>query len=385
MAGAAPQQGQPVATDPTKAQEGQIFKGGDVKGEGYDDFDKAREGMNKKLREKQEADAAAEQAKIAEGQTKAKIEGKAAAIVEGIDINQIADEVDADFKMAEKIRSFRKMSPENEQKLAAITQNVQKRRQERIDKLLNDPDLNDEIDGALAAAAQQPATQPQKPAGQQEPPAQQNPGEQAPAAQPGQQPAVKPPEQQLDINQLLDSKLAGVRKELEDKIKQTNSELEQERVRRQEAENKMKEMKQAEQNRIQQEVRTNFNTNAGKLGIPEDLLDVAFGKARDIVNANQRQMSWDEIFAAMKTQFPSLFRGGKATAPAAGGEENAGGDAGETQKKVTVKAGTGTGAGGAGPKNPPPAAGGKKEHDSFDEAKKALSKRAEQMAGGGQG
>jgi hypothetical protein len=385
MAGAAQQpQGQPVATDPTKAQDGQIFKGGDVKGEGYDDFDKAREGMNQKLRQKQEADAAAEQAKIAEGQTKAKIEGKAAAIVEGIDINAIADEVDADFKMAEKIRAFRKLSPENEQKLAAISKSVQQRRQERIDKLLNDPDMNSDLDNALDAAGAQPPTQPQKPAGQQEPAGQQAPAEGTPQAQPGQQPPVQQPDQQLDINQLLDSKLAGVRKELEDKIKKTNNELEQERIRRQEAENKMKEMKQAEENRVQQEVRTNFNSNAGKLGIPEDLLDVAFGKARDIVNANQRQMSWDDIFAAMKTQFPSLFRGKQATAPAEGGG-NAGADAGEAAKKVTVKAGTGTGAGGAGPKNPPPAAGGKKEHDSFDEAKKALSKRAEQMAAGGGG
>jgi hypothetical protein len=380
MAGAAPQAGgQPVATDPTKAAEGQLFKGGGDGG--HDAFDKAREGMNAKLRAKQAADEAAAAQEIEQGKTAAKIEGQAKALVEGIDINKIAQEVDADWQMAEKIRGFRTLTPENEAKLATLTQNVQKRRQERIDKLLSESELNDGLVGARVAG-QQPPAQPQ---GAQQPPAQQNPGEVAPVAQPGQQPAVKPPEQQLNDQALLDSKLDTIRREFDDKFKKQQGEMEQERIRRLEAENKMKEMKAAEENRVNQEVRSNFNTNAGKLGIPADLQDVAFGKARDIVNANQRNMSWDEIFAAMKEQFPSLFRGGKPAAAPAEGDGNAGAEGEAGQKKVAVKPGTGTGAGGASPAKPPAAPGGKKEYDSFDEAKKALSKRAESMMSPGQG
>lgn len=375
MAGAAPQAGgQPVATDPRKAAEGQIFKGGDIKGEGHDDFQKAREGVNAKLRAKQDADAATEAKKIEEGKTAAHIEGKAKALVEGIDISKIAAEVDSDFKLAERIRAFRVMSPENEAKLQTLVNNVNARRQKRIDALLADPEFDE----------REPATQPQPAAGAQQQPATQNPQEPAPAAQPGQKPVVGKPPQQMDESQLLDSKLNTIRKEFDDKFKKQQSEMEQERIRRQEAENKMKEMQQAEANRKNQEVRSNFNANAGKMGVPKDLLDVAFSKASDIVNAHQRQMTWDEIFAAMKTEYPSLFRAAKGAAPAEADDKGkAGAEGGETQKKVAVKPGTGSGAGGKAPQQQPPAAGGKKEHESFADARKALSERAGKMTPAG--
>ena len=183
----------------------------------------------------------------------------------------------------------------------------------------------------------------------------------------------------MDNQALLDSKLDDIRTEMNDKFKKQEDELAQEKIRREEAEQKMQEMAQADETRVQQEVRTKFDENAGKLGIPEDLRDVAFGKARDIVNVAQRTLSWDEIFASMKTQFPSLFREGTAAAPAAGGEPAAGGADTTGQKKVSVKPGTGSDAGGKAPIQQPTVAGKKKEHESFEEAKKALSARAAEM------
>ncbi len=415
MAGAAPQQGQqpPVATDPSKAADGQLFKGG----EGAESFDIARANMNEKLRLKQEADAKAVVDADAQKTEQAKIDGEATALVDGIDIDKIANEVDADWKMAEKIRQFRTMTPENQQKLQGIIHNVDARRQARIDELLNDPELNAEIDAALeapvagqppaaaaaaaavppaaaapavapaavpAAAAEAPAAgAPAAPAAQppaaQEPAAVQNPGEPVVPAVPAQPPAVTPPQPQLDNQALLDSKLDAIRTEMNDKFQKQEDELAQEKIRREEAEKKMQEMQQADEARVQQQVRTTFDENAGKLGIPEDLRDVAFGKARDIVNVAQRQMSWDEIFASMKEQFPSLFREVAATTKAPADGEQAGGTGETVQKKVTVKPGTGSDAGGKAPTQQPPVAGKKKGHESWDEAKKALSARAGEM------
>lgn len=390
MAGAAqpqlPQGGKPVATDPKKAVEGQIYKG-DAKGDGHDDFQKAREGMNQKLREKQAADQAAEQKKIADDQKKAKIEGQAQAIVEGIDLKQIAKEVDQDFAMAEKLRSFRTLSPENKAKLETLKQSVTARRNKRIEAILADPDLNKEIDAALTAT--QPKEPPQQPQGgpAQQPAAQQKPAEGTPGAtvQQPQQPAQ--PQQQMDVNALLDDKLGKIKQEFAEKFKKQDDELAQERIRRQEAEKKMRDMENAEKTRKQTETRNQFNDNAKKLGIPEDLLDVAFGTAVEIVNANQRQMTWEEIFAAMKEHRPSLFRsaakgGDPKPAPAGEPGDTAGGGAAPAQKKVVVKAGTGTDAGGKQTGKQPPAGGEKKEHESFAEARKALAKRAETMGAG---
>lgn len=378
MAGQPQQQpaGQPVATDPAKAQENQIYKGGD---EGHDAFDKAREGMNQKLREKQQADADAAAAEAAKQTAQAKAEGEATALVNGIDIDQIANEVDADWQMAERIRALRTMSPENEAKLKTLIDGVKARHQSRIDELLNDPQYQDKKPEGTVAG-QQPQQQPPAQPGQQ--PAQQNPNEQVPPAQPGQQPAVKPPEQQLDNNQLLESKLNEIRTEMNDKFKKQENELEQERIRREEAERKMKEMEEAENRRVQEQVRSQFDENAGKMGVPDDLKDVAFGKARDIVNANQRQMSWDEIFTRMKEEFPSLFRGGGGAPAATEGGEQAGAEGAPGQKKVAVKPGTGSNAGGAAPGKQPDSKPQKKEHESFDEAKKALSERAAKLSQG---
>lgn len=413
MAGAAPQAGaapapqaggQPVATDPAKALEGQLFKGG----EGAESFDLARANMNEKLRLKQEADAKAVVDADAAKTAQAKVDGEATAIVDGIDIDKIANEVDADWQMAEKIRQFRTMTPENQQKLQGVIQNVDARRKARIDELLNDPELNAEIDKALEApvAGQPPAAAPAVPAvaavaapaavapaaagapaapaaqppAVQEPAAVQNPGEPAVPAVPAVAPVVAAPPPQLDNQALLDTKLDAIRTEMNDKFKKQEDELAQEKIRREEAEQKMQEMAQADETRVQQEVRTKFDENAGKLGIPEDLRDVAFGKARDIVNVAQKHLSWDEIFASMKAQFPSLFREGTAAAPdvAAGGEQTGGtGEAG--QKKVSVKPGTGSDAGGKAPIQQPTVKGKRKEHDSFDEAKRALSARAAEM------
>jgi hypothetical protein len=384
MAGGAQQQ-HPVATDPKKAADGQIYKG-DAKGEGHDDFQKAREGMNAKLRDKQAADAAADQKKIADGQKLAKIDGQADAIVKGLDLKKIAQEVDQDFQMAEKLRSFRVLSPENKTKLEQLKANVTARRNKRIEAILNDPDLNKEIDTALAAGAkpQAPAQQPQGGPAQQ-PAAVQKPAEGVPnaAIQQPQQPAQ--PQQQMDMNALLDDKLGKIKQEFTDKFKKQDDELAQERIRRQEAEKKMRDMENAEKTRANTETRNQFNTNAKKLGVPEDLLDVAFGTASEIVNANQRQMTWEEIFAAMKEHRPSLFRtpakGGDGK-PAGTGTEPAAGEGGTQPRKVTVKAGTGTDAGGKVAGKNPPATTEKKEHESFADARKALSKRAETMGAG---
>lgn len=387
MAGAAQQQGQPVATDPKKATDGQIYKG-DAKGDGHDDFQKAREATNAKLRQKQEADAKAEQEKVADGQRKAKIEGQAKAIVDGIDLTQIANEVDQDFKLAEKFRAFRTMTPENQAKLEAIKKNVTARRNKRVEELLNDPDMNGNIDNALAADAKKnpPAQPPQQPQGgaAQQPAGQQAPAEGTPPATVATNPPPAQPPQQMDLAAQLDDKLKKMRTEFDDKIKKRDNELEQERLRRKEAENKLKEREQAEQKRVQQETRKNFDTNAKQLGVPEDMLDIAFQRAVEVVNANQRQMTWNEIFAAMKEGTPSLFRGGKAATgdgkqPPANPEAGAGGTGAPPQKKVSVKAGTGTDAGGAGGKNPPETKTKGDGHESFGEARKRLSERVSEM------
>lgn len=393
MSGAAQQQPEPpqgnnVVTDPKKAGEGQLFKG-DVN-EGHDDFQKARESMNQKLRQKEEADKQAEVQKTEEEKRKAKIEGEAEAIVEGIDIDKIAKEVDDDFSIAEKVRSFRSLTPEAQQKLTELRQRVGDRRNKRIEELLNDPDLNDEIDNALANSQPEgqqapPPQQPQKPEGQQEPAGQQQPGEETPPAQVQEPQKPQQPQQQMDNSQLLESKLNEIRSEFNEKFEKQNEELEQERIRREEAEQKMKEMEEAEKAREQEKVKADFKDNASKLGIPDDLHDVAFGKATEIVNANQRQMTWNEIFAAMKEHYPSLFREGKgkATTDDSGEAEDAGEGAGEAKKKVTVKPGTGTSAGGKG--NPPPQESKKKAegHDSWEAAKKSLSEKAAKLGSGG--
>lgn len=388
MAGASQQQPQSgdVATDPKKAGEGQLFKG-DVN-DGHDDFQKAREGMNERLRKKQEEDQQAEVQKTEEEKRKAKIEGEADALVDGIDIEKIARDVDEDFSIAEKVRSFRSLSPEAQNNLTELRQRVGDRRNKRIEELLNDPDLNDEIDSALennaGQSGQQPqggqaAPPPQQPEGQQTPEGQQEPAEGTPPAQVQEPQKPQQPQQQMDDQQLLDSKLDSIRNEFNEKFEKQQEELEQERIRREEAEQKMQEMEQVEKQKQQEETKKQFRDNASKLGIPDDLQDVAFSKATDIVNSNQRQMTWDEIFAAMKEHYPSLFRDAKGGAPASG---DAGEGAGAAKKKVAVKAGTGTDAGGKAGAKPPEKKKSADGHDSFSEARKSLAKRAEKMGTG---
>lgn len=329
---------------------------GMMRGDAKDDADGFAQAAGRaKARAKQEDEAFQKKDDL-----KRKAEARADQIIEGVDLDALAKEVDEDFSMASKFRNLRQMTPAATAKLEELRQRVKARKAEAK------PVEGDVKDGMKPAAAVAPAAGAAKPAGAldaTDPPASAPAAAAAPGATvppagaaPVGDPA-KPAEadeftQKLDaLRKEFDIKLTA-QKEAQKKLETENQTLKAEKQKFEQAQKQA-----AEQKRVEQ-----FTTAAKAAGIPEDLADFAFGKAQDIVNEFGGKMTYAQIFEKLEAKHPSIFKN-QSVVPQAKDDT--------TETTFRVQPGTGSNTGGVGSK-PPVKPKQEKGADSWDESRRKL-------------
>lgn len=327
---------------------------GDAKDDGGFDAARARakqkakkedEDFSKKLDLQKQADARADQ------------------IIEGVDLDALAKEVDEDFSMASKFRNLRQMTPEATKKLAEIRNRVKERK-----AAMKPAEGTQPVAGSAPAAGAQPAAgaAPQGSAA----PAAGAASAAAPAAgaQPpaGGAPATGTPDPAKPAaTDDFTKKLDDLRKEFDTKLtaqQKKQQELEAENAKLKADKQKFEEEKKkaAEQQRVD-----NFNKAAKAAGIPDDLSGFAYTKAQDIVNKAGAKLTYQQIFDKLKEQHPSIFNT-KEVKPAATETKE--------EPKFQVRPGTGSPTGGKG-STPPAVPKQERGADSWDESRRKLKER----------
>lgn len=321
-----------------------------------DSFDKARERVNVKAEEEIAMNDAINEA-ISEGE----IRGEE--MVESFDLdkfikeaNDDAEKFETDLEEATKIKEIRKngLNDEQKTKLDEIKQRVAERSKpkegdvpvEGTSVTPEDTPPTTETPPAAAATATT-ETPPDKPADGEDP----NKPDTPPVE------GVDPDKLTEVVSKAVTEQLKPIQDELA-ATKQAKAELEEKLQKAQEVTKEIKEDRDALKKK------TNFNRfskAAGISGIPEDLHEFAHQKAQAIANEAGKELSFTEIFEALKESSPSLF-----PAPNT-----------KSDKDLEVKPGaTGTGSGdGGAPKST--AAPKLEKATTFDEARSNLRARLE--------
>lgn len=335
------QQGLPTDQQPQPAPPAGMMRG-EAKDDGGFDGARARakahakaedEAFNKKSDLQKTADARADQ------------------IIEGVDLDALAKEVDEDFSMASKFRNLRKLSPDATAKLAEIRQRVMERKKEQT--TAKGAVDNDQKKDAIVPPVAGGASQTVVPDAAGQPTA-------APVAAGAQDPVAGG--KAADTTDEFTKKLDELRKEFATKLtvqQEATKKLEQENQKLKADKQKFEDEQRvaADQKRVEQ-----FTTAAKAAGIPEDLADFAFGKAQDIVNKAGARLTYNQIFEKLQEQHPSIFKT-KQVEPQA---QNTPDD-----PKFRVQPGTGSNTGGVGSR---PTQKPKMERgaDSWDESRRKL-------------
>lgn len=380
-----------------------------VKPKGHGTFQEARD---EAVQKGKAAQAKAEK----DAEFKTKVEGASDHLMETVDWDKIEKQVTGEEELAKKIGGWKGgITPENKEKLDAL----------RKKHMTNE---GGETTQQPAAAG---AGQPQQPTGA-------TPGKVAPTAQPTQklddqagkaaaQPEAPPkpkfnpftgealaegeeikfdpitgkpigeaaPAQAgktLDIDKITNDLRETLRKDLEAQMKPDLDKMKAdlEAANKERADLIAERDRQKEMRRQEQEERSllEFKMAAKQSNVPDDLVNFAYERAKEIVNSDKlnphfnekdpakRQMSYEEIMNVMRETNPNFFR--EKSPPGSSPDAQ---PAGAIQPKA--KAGTGTGAGGGTP--PAPNTGGdehKKGADSFEGAGQLLRKAARQKFGG---